>query len=161
MSTETQEPKMPQFMVNASKWLPIIAKNYVAFGWLLGIAGVDVPKEMDAVLRRIASGESVTASDMKALKTLETREVGDPVFTDMLAEQAWGLHHKQGMGTRAIAELFTKQGSPCSHSTVARWINLIDIQKNASKMGKIIMILKWGGIAGAWIASIILVKLFL
>ena len=81
----------------------------------------------------------------KALAEGMTPAIGEPVMTRALAETAWFLHYKEGMGTREIAEQFTKDGSPCSHATVARWINAVDAQRRFSKIATMLRIGKFLG----------------
>jgi hypothetical protein len=57
------------------------------------------------------------------------RDIGIPVLTEKLALEAYDLHYNKGMSMRTIAEQFTEQGNPCSHATVARYVQIIELEK--------------------------------
>jgi len=162
----TEEPKKePQpFTIDLAKLMPQIATYYVQFGWIAGMMGLKVPPEVDTALRSIATGKPPSPEEMQMIKNqVETMQgvVGEPVLTQQLAETAWFLHTKEGMGTREIAEQFTKEGSPCSHTTIARWINLIDAQKRFGKVARLIQIGKFLGFAGIIVLAVIIGKFIL
>lgn len=130
-------------------WLPKIAQYYTSFKWLFPIIGLEIPPEADAILTAIAQNGKVTPETFQNLKeTLERTKpaIGEPVLTRQLAETAYRMH-KEGMSLRDIAEEFTRQGNPCSHATIARWINMIEAEKKASKIMLIISIAKYTIIA--------------
>jgi hypothetical protein len=54
------------------------------------------------------------------------------------------MHYKQGMSFRQIAETLSKEGYPCSHATVARYVEMIDQSK---KMSKVLKLVKFARIA--------------
>jgi len=145
-----EKPATP-FNIDINKVLPTIASLYKQLGWTIPIiekmSGYKIPPEIITALNTLSTGGTLSPEQMLNLRTqIETMEpgVGEPVMTRHLAEDAW-LMHEDGMGTREIAEEFTKKGSPCSHSTVARWINIIDAEKRFSRVAKII---RFGKIAG-------------
>jgi len=149
--TPKEEKNVAPFNLDMNKILPTIANLYKQLGWTIPIieklSGYKIPPEIITALDTLATGKPLSPEQMQNLKTqVETMQpgVGEPVMTRHLAEDAW-LMHEDGMGTREIAEAFTKQGSPCSHSTVARWINLMDAEKRFSRIAKLI---KFGKIAG-------------
>jgi len=168
--TQPPQPSQPQpqgsitlNFQDLQKLLPTIAQYYVAFSWLLPILGLDIPPEADALLRSIASGKPLTPETIEQLK--ESTEalkpmVGEPVMTKQLAETAWYLHTKEGMGTREIAEQLTKDGSPVSHATVARWINWIDAEKRTSKVILAVRLIKYGAFIAVWVISLLIVHFF-
>ncbi|MBA7569634.1 hypothetical protein ES708_11375 [subsurface metagenome] len=111
--------------------------------------GIDIPPEIDEIITARQKGEDVDLTKLQnAMSKVEAR-VGEPVMTRALAEEAHFLHYREHMGTRQIADYFTNErGSPCSHATVARWINMIDMEKSVSKMAFLIRVAKYGVIAG-------------
>jgi hypothetical protein len=122
-----------------------------------------IPPEIIAGLDSLASGKPLTAEQMQAMKTtIETMQpaVGEPVMTRQLAEEAY-LMHKDGMGTREIAEQFNKEGNPCSHATVARWINAIDAEKRFGKIARLIQIGKIAGFIAIIIVAMLIGKYIL
>lgn len=151
--TPTPAPAPTQITIDFNMiqtWLPRIAQYYTMFKWILPLIGLDVPPEADAILTTIASQGNVTPETIEKLKqTIQTKPaIGEPVLTRQLAETAYILH-KEGMSLRDIAEEFTKQGNPCSHATIAKWVNMIDAEKRASKMRLLIMTVKYASIAVA------------
>ncbi len=125
------------------------------------LMGVKIPPEIDEFLDAISKGKPPDLDKLRLLAESAESKVGDPVMTRQLAEEAYFLHTTEGMGTRAIAEHFTnKLKSPCSHATVARWINLIDQQKRASKVAKVYQVIKYAGIAGILALSAYLGSVF-
>ena len=136
--------------IDVANMLPAISKIYVQWKWVAPLVGFDIPPQVDEALTTLAQGGKLTPEQISGFKTMsETMErgVGEPVLTKQLAEDAY-LMHKDGMGTREIAEQFTKDGSPCSHSTIARWINIVDAEKRFSRIAKIIRIGKIAGFIG-------------
>jgi len=113
------------------------------------LLGVKIPPEIDQAIDALKKGEMPDLASLEALGEGIDRKVGEPVLTRDLAEEAWYLHHKEGMGTREIADYFTNERkSPCSHATVARYINMIDLEKKASRIGSIVRVVKYAGIVG-------------
>ncbi len=111
--------------------------------------GIDIPPEIDEIISARQKGEDVDLTKLQAAMSKVEARVGEPVMTRALAEEAWFLHYREHMGTRQIADYFTNErGSPCSHATVARWINMIEMEKSASKVESIIRIAKYAAIAG-------------
>lgn len=148
-------PAPAPFNIDLNKILPTIAQLYKQFGWAMPIiekyVGFKIPPEVKASLEMLAEGKSLSPDQMQQLQTgIETMQpqVGEPVLTKQLAEAAWLLHTKEGMGTREIAEQFTKDGSPCSHTTIARWVNMVDAEKHFGKIARAIQIGKFLGLAG-------------
>jgi hypothetical protein len=142
-------------IVDLAKILPTITEYYKRFSWAIPIlekfGGFKIPREILQGLDSLASGKPLSAEDMAKLQDgIEQMKpsVGDPVMTRSLAQTAWFLHYKEGMGTRDIAEQFTKDGSPCSHATVARWINALDEEKRYSKIALFLRIGKLLGYVG-------------
>jgi hypothetical protein len=163
MTEEAKKEPQP-FTIDLAKLMPQIAQYYVQFGWVASLMGLKVPPEVDRALRSIASGKPPSAEEMQMIKNqVETMQgvVGEPVMTRQLAETAWYLHTKEGMGTREIAEQFAKDGSPCSHTTVARWINMVDAEKRFGKIARLIQIGKILGFAGIVALAIIIGKFLL
>ena len=155
------------FNIDLNKILPTVANLYKQLGWTIPIiekmSGYKVPREIITALDTLASGKPLSPEQMQNLTNeIETMQpgIGEPVMTRQLAEDAW-LMHKDGMGTREIAEEFTRKGSPCSHSTVARWINLIDADKRFSRIAKIIRIGKIAGFIGVMALMVVIGKFLL
>jgi len=147
MSEQPKPTEEQTFMVDVNKFLTVIAGFYKQFSWTLPLierfGGVKIPREIITALDSLASGKPLTPEQMLEMKTsIEGMQpaVGEPVMTRSLAQTAWWLHYKEGMGTRDIAEQFTKDGSPCSHATVARWINMIDEERRFSRIAMLISI---------------------
>lgn len=154
--------KIGDFEIDVTKILPTIAGIYKQFNWVIPLVGFDVPPQVHQALITIAEGGNLSPDQLQQFKTMaETmeRNVGEPVMTRHLAEDAW-LMHQDGMGTREIAEELTKSGSPCSHSTVARWINIVDAEKRFSRIARIIKIGKILGFAGLIALAFIIGKIF-
>jgi len=160
----TEEAKPPQpFNIDLAKIMPQIGKIYMQFHWLIPLTGFKVPPEIDIALREAAEGKPLSPEQIQQFQNqVETMSpaVGEPVLTRQLAEDAW-LMHKDGMGTREIAEQFTKEGSPCSHATIARWVNLIDAEKRFGKIARLIKIGKFLGYAGIIILAVVIGKFIL
>ena len=153
--TQPIQPAPMAMPIDLAQILPTITEYYKKFSWAIPIfeklAGIKIPREILQGLDSLASGKPLSVEDMAKLQTgLEGMKpaVGEPVMTRSLAQTAWFLHYKEGLGTRDIAEQLTKDGSPCSHATVARWINAIDEEKRFSKIALFIRILKFSGYAG-------------
>jgi len=164
---QEEKPKQEQasadaFKIDIRNILPTIANLYRQFHWIIPLVGLDVPPQVHEALISIAEGKNIDAQKMMQLKAMaETMpRIGEPVLTRQLAEDAW-LMHKDGMGTREIAEEFTKRGNPCSHSTVARWINMIDAEKRFSKIARIIRIGKILGFIGIMAIAVLIGKFLL
>lgn len=149
------QPTTPPMQIDLAKILPMIIQYYKQFSWAIPIiekmGGFHIPREILKSLDSLASGKPLSAEEMATFTTeLEQMKpaVGEPVMTRSLAQTAWFLHYKEGMGTRDIAEQLTKDGSPCSHATVARWINALDEEKRFGNIARIIGIGKLLGYAG-------------
>lgn len=133
------------------------AQMYMAYKpalrWIAPMIGFKIPKELDQFLTEVATGQAtgqeLTENQVNEFQnTVDTQpRVGEPVMTFKMAKDAW-LMHNDGMGTREIAQEFTRLGSPVSHATVARWINEYDEWASSSKVLKIRRIGKYLGIAG-------------
>jgi hypothetical protein len=145
--TPQQPPSQPTLTLDFNQvqtWLTQIAKYYTAFKWLLPMLGLEIPPQADILLTTIANEGKVTPESFEKLKqTIGEMKpaIGEPVLTRQLAEIAYRMH-KEGMSLRDIAEEFTKQGNPCSHATIARWINMIEAEKKTSRVMLIIRIVK-------------------
>jgi len=158
MTEQPQPPRPAQpaqpFNIDLNTILPTIANLYRQFSWAIpmieNMAGFKIPPEILMSLNALAEGKPLSPEQMQQMKTtIETMQptVGEPVLTRKLAEDAYVLH-QEGMGTREIAEQFTKDGSPCSHATVARWVNAIDAEKRFGKIARLIRIGKIAGFIG-------------
>jgi len=121
-----QQQGQPQGLSIPIDQIKNLAKMYVQWGGFLGVAGIKVPKEIDMMLRTIAQGGEPTPEQLNQMQGMinqaPERQIGEPVLTYDLARTAWRMH-KEGASLREIAEEFTKQGNPVSHSTVCDWIN--------------------------------------
>lgn len=164
MSNEKKdEPKKDQLTVTIDQLQGIVKTllpYYPMVKWGARLMGVKIPPEIDEMLTAIQKGEMPDLDKLKALGETVSPGIGEPVLTRPLAEEAWYLHNVEKMGTREIADYFTNERKcPCSHATVARWINLVDQDKRASRVGTIVSIVKYAGIAAvcvlsAWLAHI-------
>ena len=171
----TEQPKPTPapapFNIDLNKILPAIAQASKQFGWALPMlekwGGFKIPPEIIASLNAFAEGRTLSPQEMQQMKeTIETMQpaVGEPVLTRELAEDAWELAHQinpktgRRWGTRDIAELFTQEGNPCSHATIARWIEVIDTGKRFSKVARLIQIGKIAGFIGIIVLAIIIGK---
>jgi len=154
--TEQPKPTPAPFNIDLNKILPTIAQAYKQFGWALPMlekwGGFKIPPEIIASLNALSEGRTLSPQEMQQMKeTIETMQpaVGEPVLTRYLAEDAWELHQQinpktgKRWGTRDIAELFTSEGNPCSHATIARWIEMIAEQKKFGKIARLISIGKF------------------
>lgn len=143
--TETPPPPPPasgiELPLNTVK---TIAKYYVQFSWLIPIlarmTGNKIPPELDMAMKALAASDDPAAvqnlqqlalgqKDPYNIQQQEIPEprIGEPVLTQDLAWRAWQLHHEQGLSLREIAAYFTQEvGAPCSHATIANYINEID-----------------------------------
>jgi hypothetical protein len=151
---QSNQPSQP-FNIDLTKIMPTIANLYKQFSWAIPIiekmTGYKIPAEIITALNTLSEGKPLTPEQMQAMRTsIETMQpqVGEPVMTRQLAETAYFLHTKEGKGTREIAEMFTKDGNPCSHATVARWINIIEQEKRFGKIARAIQIAKIAGFIG-------------
>jgi len=167
MTEQPQQAPAAASMIYLNKILPTIAQLYRQFGWALPMiekwAGFKMPPEIIASLNALAEGRQLSPQETQQMKeTIETMQpaVGEPVLTRSLARTAWFLHYKEGMGTRDIAEQFTKDGSPCSHATVARWINMVDEEMRFSRIAKLMKIAKFLAYAGLLVAAVMIGKTF-
>ena len=145
---EKKDEKSP-FNIDIRNIGPMIGNLYNQYGWILKIIGLKLPREAEMGLTILGKGANMTKEEAEQLQAQFQGKgpepgVGEPVMTMQLAEEAYMLH-KQGMGTREIADQFTKEGSPCSHATVARWINMVDQEK---RFGRIALLIRFGKIAG-------------
>ena len=157
MSNEKAETKKDQITMTIEQVQGLVSKfmpYYPIVKWGTRLMGVKIPPEIDEAITAIQKGEMPNLEKLRALESQVAPRVGDPVLTRDLAYQAWMLHRKEGMGTREIADYFTNElNSPCSHATVARYVNMVDAEMQASKMGKIIRIAKYAGIVGICLLS--------
>ena len=125
--------------------MPQIATAYTQFGWVIGLMGFKVPPEVDTALRSIASGKPPSPEELQLLKNqVETMQpaIGEPVLGHDIALDAWEMHYKNDKSYREIAEVLTKEGYPCSHATVQRYCTMIDMERSASKVLKLIKVAK-------------------
>ena len=157
MSNEKAETKKDQITMTIEQVQALVSKfmpYYPIVKWAGRLMGVKIPPEIDEAITAIQKGEMPDLKKLQALESQVAPRVGDPVLTRDLAYQAWMLHRKEGMGTREIADYFTNElNSPCSHATVARYINDTDAEMQASKIGTIVRIAKYAGIAGLCLLS--------
>ena len=169
-----QAPTPAPFTIDLNKILPTIAQAYKQFGWALPMlekwGGFKIPPEIIASLNALSEGRQLSPQEMQQMKeTIETMQpaVGEPVLTRELAEDAWELAHQinpktgRRWGTRDIAELFTQEGNPCSHATIARWIEVIDTGKRFSKVARLIKAGKILGFVGIIVAAVLIGHYFL
>lgn len=152
--TEALPPPPPPQQLPAAIELPVtavktLAKYYCQFSWLIPMiaraTGQKVPPELDTALKAIANSDDPDAvqnlqrmaqgqqQDPYNIQQAEIPEprIGERVLTQDLAQRAWDLYHKQGLSLREIAAYFTNElGAPCSHATVASYIQAIDDELN-------------------------------
>ena len=142
--TEPPKPSQP-FNIDLTKLMPQIAQYYVQFGWIAGMMGLKVPPEVDTALRSIATGKPPSPEEMQLIKNqVETMQpaIGEPVLGHDIALDAWEMHYKNDKSYREIAEILTKEGYPCSHATVQRYCTLIDMERQTSKILKLVKVAK-------------------
>jgi len=165
-----QGSKIDLTNLNVIEYLPKVAEFWGKIKWLVPVIEMlghfklpkEVTKALDEISDSVKEGKEVsTDSITKALETARTNpdgtqildtpdaEIGEPVMTWNLARQAYYLHYDDNMGTRQIAEMFTKEGNPVSHATVARWILWVEEEIQKSKTLKLKRIGKYGAIIGA------------
>jgi hypothetical protein len=147
----TEEPKkefqLGEWKIDVMKIMPTIAKLYSQFHWIIGLTGYNVPPEVHKALITLAKGENMTPEEMQTLQkevegmtqTIQP-QIGEPVLTEDLAKDAWEMHYKEGKSFRQIAEILTKEGYPCSHATIARYVEMVNMAMKANKMIKLFRI---------------------
>ena len=150
--TEEPKPAPAPFNIDLNKILPTIANLYKQTSWAIPIiekfGGFKIPPEIIMGLDALSSGKPLTPEQMQTMKTsIETiqttqPQIGEPVLTEHLAFDAWEMHYKEGKSFRQIAETLTKEGYPCSHATVARYVEMIDQSRKMSKVLKLIKAVK-------------------
>jgi hypothetical protein len=104
-----------------------------------------MPPQLIKSLDLLSRGKPLSPEDMESIKaSVETMQpaIGEPVLTEHLAFDAWEMHYKQGQSFRQIAETLTKEGYPCSHATVARYVEMIDQSRKMSKILKLVKFAK-------------------
>jgi len=158
-------------MLDVSSFLPKIAKYYATYKPFLHLLGLtkEIPPQVDLILTQIAQGQEPSPEQLKKLVEGEflQPQVGEPVGTRQLIIRAYHLHYDgydpltnkdygMPLATRTIAEIFTQEGNPCSHATVARWINSYDYELRTSKLEFIKNIAKYIIITIFWISSLLL-----
>jgi len=131
------------------QWQPFIKR-------ILSFAKFQIPKEVDEGLREIAGDKTLHSEEPEGFDAEKIR-VGEPVMTYQMAEQAYRMH-QSGMGTRDIAEWFTKNGSPVSFQTVARWINDYREESNIERNQRLRSIGKYVLLGGLWVLSMWVMK---
>ncbi len=147
------DPQMPAFFKLPMDVARTIAHYYVNFGFLIGLTGKKVPKELDTALRALARGDSTPALELQNKTSLDPYDVqrgelpepsiGERVFTRDDALTAWKMHYRQGLGYRDIAKYFTDElGCPVSHATVSNYITEIDEEIEEDKSVRAGRILK-------------------
>jgi hypothetical protein len=147
----TEEPKkelkLGEWKIDVMKIMPTIAKLYSQFHWIIALTGYNVPPEVHKALTILAKGENLTPAEMQAMQTefegmAQTMQpaIGEPVLTESLAKDAWEMHYKDGKSFRQIAEILTKEGYPCSHATIARYVQMVDMSLKANKVIKLLRI---------------------
>jgi hypothetical protein len=143
-------PQMVKQIADAYvSWKPLLSP-------LLKFGKVKIPAEVDEALRAIAGDKTLDTEEPEANDPNQMR-VGEPVMTYQMAEEAYRMH-LSGMGTRDIAEWFTKNGSPVSFQTVARWINDYAETSHAERNQRLTSIAKYVVLAGLWIVSMWVMK---
>jgi hypothetical protein len=105
-------------------------------------------------LRKLVEGQQQGEGSLQQSESFnpEQMRVGEPVMTYQMAEEAYRMH-LSGMGTRDIAEFFTKNGSPVSFQTVARWINDYAEESHIERNMRLRSFAKYGVLAGLWVFS--------
>jgi len=168
--TETPPPPPPsgiELPLNAVKTL---ARYYTQFSWLMPtlakITGNKIPPELDMAMKALAASDDPAAVQnlqqlalgQKDPYNIQQQEIpqpriGEPVLTQDLAWRAWQLHHEQGLSLREIAAYFTNElGAPCSHATIANYINEIDAAMEENKGVRLKTALKYAALVSVPIA---------
>jgi len=149
MTEQPSQPAQAPFNIDLNRVLPTIAGLYKQFSWAIPIiekmSGMKIPQEIIVALDALSKGEQISPEQMQQLKSsIETMQpaIGEPVLTQNIALDAWEQHYKEGKSFRQIAETLTREGYPCSHATVARYVEMIDMQKKASKVIKLVRAVK-------------------
>ena len=138
-------PQMVKQIADAYvSWKPLLSP-------LLKFGKVKIPAEVDEALRAIAGDKTLDAQEEESIDPDKMR-VGEPVMTYQMAEEAYRMH-LSGMGTRDIAAWFTKNGSPVSFQTVARWINDYAETSHAERNQRLTSMAKYVVLAGLWVFS--------
>lgn len=157
------QPTTPLMQTDPAQTRPTIPEYYKKFSWAIPIlerlGGFKIPIEIKQGLEAFASGKPLTAEDMAKLQTGLQQMIftAGEVMTRPLAQTAWHLHYKEGLGFQDIAEQFAKDGIPCTDATVARWINDIDEKKRFGKTALFIRIGKFLGYAGIVALAVLII----
>lgn len=165
-----QKPPEPSIGLN----IPIaqikqLANMYMQWKWIAPIVGVKIPTELDQILTHVAKGGEATPEEIAKLQ--ETMQglgsgapqpnVGEPVLTRHIARSAWDMHYNEGLSFREIADILTKDGYPCSHATVCRYIEEVDNEMRFSRIARLVKIGKIAGIVAFFVAWTWIVHVFL
>lgn len=171
-----QLPAAIELPVTAVKTL---ARYYCQFSWLIPMiaraTGQKVPPELDQALKAIANSDDPNAmqnlqrmaqgqNDPYNIQAQEIPEprIGERVLTQDLAQRAWDLYHKQGLSLREIAAYFTNElGAPCSHATIASYIQAIDEDLNEHRHDTLKTAAKFGALIVAPAIMVFVVEHFL
>lgn len=177
--TETPPPPPPsgiELPLNAVKTL---ARYYTQFSWIIPtlakMTGNKIPPEFDQAMRALAASDDPGAvQNLQALamgqkdpyniqqQEIPEPRIGEPVLTRDLAWRAWQLHYEQDLSLREIAAYFTNElGAPCSHATIANYINEIDEVMEENKGARTKTVLKVFGFVAVPIVVGLLVGHFL
>lgn len=127
-----------------------IARTYCQWRPIIGMAArfarQKIPKELDEVMAAVASGDHQAIQNLQAMASgqgqigeLETPEpkIGERVLSRDLAYLAWRLVRQQGLSLREAADTLTRDyGAPCSHATVANYVDDIDMQMEEEKQAR-------------------------
>lgn len=161
---QTQQPQQGLTIGIDPKQIQQLANLYMQWKWLAPIVGFKIPPELDIIFTNIASGGNPTQEQIQQIQQqlLQAQapqpQVGEPVLTRHIAKIAWDMHYNDGMSFREIAENLTKDGYPCSHATVCRYIEDIDAQMRFSRISKLMKIGKYSVMVAIWLLSLWLVK---
>jgi hypothetical protein len=120
--------------------------------WGARMAGYKIPREIDELmdelnkeganpetlqrLERVAGGRAEYGPQQEEWQPpgqeIVQPRIGERVLTRDLAYRAWLMNKKQGISLREIALHFTNEGYPCSHATVAEYVNQVDEEMDES-----------------------------
>jgi hypothetical protein len=161
--TEPQKPASPLAALDPQQIIQTVQKYapmYRQYHGLLSLVGIKLPPELHKALMSLGGlpqgqGEQGLAENFQEQPELPEPEVAGTVMTHHLAEIAYQLH-MEGMGTREIAEQFTKEGNPVSYTTISRWILGVEEERKANKLLKLIRIGRYSFFVAIWALSLAL-----
>lgn len=169
--------ELPQTIAVPLATIKTIAKLYNENSGLVKMvarmAGQKIPKELDEFFKEMESDNpnpdkiqelALGQKDPYNIQQQEIPEprIGEPVLTQDLAWRAWQLHHEQGLSLREIAAYFTNElGAPCSHATIANYINEIDAVMEENRGVRWRTALKYAGFIALPIVGLVIGHFFL